>query len=166
MSNSFALLSEAPAEKPERALVIGNSILRHVKLARPLGAPAGQQCHRPHPCSEPWAHEEYQSIRCPWRSDGIGPASSYVFTVEARAIGFSLPGKATENYCHSCLTLRVTLHYAQESLVVLALVYYRLAVNLIDHHLMEELHLHTLPCETPLRVMAVDICPIGKGLIM
>ncbi|XP_053085594.1 uncharacterized protein LOC128317482 [Pangasianodon hypophthalmus] len=40
VSNRFALLSEAPAEKPERALVIGDSILRHVKLARPLGAPA------------------------------------------------------------------------------------------------------------------------------
>ncbi|KAK3556263.1 hypothetical protein QTP70_007139 [Hemibagrus guttatus] len=39
---TFALLSEAPAEKPERALVIGDSILRHVKLARPLGAPAAQ----------------------------------------------------------------------------------------------------------------------------
>ncbi|KAK3557298.1 hypothetical protein QTP70_026680, partial [Hemibagrus guttatus] len=42
MSNRFALLSEAPAEKPERALVLGDSILRHVKLARPLGAPAAQ----------------------------------------------------------------------------------------------------------------------------
>ncbi|KAK3505899.1 hypothetical protein QTP70_003692 [Hemibagrus guttatus] len=42
MSNRFALLSEEPAEKPERALVIGDSILRHVKLARPLGAPAAQ----------------------------------------------------------------------------------------------------------------------------
>ncbi|KAF7705703.1 hypothetical protein HF521_020989, partial [Silurus meridionalis] len=42
MSNRFALLSEAPAEKPERALVIGDSILRHEKLARPLGAPAAQ----------------------------------------------------------------------------------------------------------------------------
>ncbi|KAK3545501.1 hypothetical protein QTP70_007733 [Hemibagrus guttatus] len=38
----FALLNEAPAEKPERALVIGDSILRHVKLARPLEAPAAQ----------------------------------------------------------------------------------------------------------------------------
>ncbi|KAF7706894.1 hypothetical protein HF521_020148, partial [Silurus meridionalis] len=38
VSNRFALLSEAPAEKPERALVIGDSILRHVKL----GAPAAQ----------------------------------------------------------------------------------------------------------------------------
>ncbi|KAK3566875.1 hypothetical protein QTP86_004773 [Hemibagrus guttatus] len=42
MSNRFALLNEAPAEKPERALVIGDSILRHVKLARPLEAPAAQ----------------------------------------------------------------------------------------------------------------------------
>ncbi|KAK3562007.1 hypothetical protein QTP86_023466 [Hemibagrus guttatus] len=42
MSNRFALLSEEHAEKPERALVIGDSILRHVKLARPLGAPAAQ----------------------------------------------------------------------------------------------------------------------------
>ncbi|KAI5085412.1 hypothetical protein C0J45_23126, partial [Silurus meridionalis] len=42
VSNRFALLSEAPAEKPERALVLGDSILRHVKLARPLGAPAAQ----------------------------------------------------------------------------------------------------------------------------
>lgn len=40
VSNRFALLSETPAEKPERALVIGDSIMRHVKLARPLGAPA------------------------------------------------------------------------------------------------------------------------------
>ncbi|MCJ8744398.1 hypothetical protein PDJAM_G00118210 [Pangasius djambal] len=40
VSNRFALLGEAPAEKPERALVIGDSILWHVKLARPLGAPA------------------------------------------------------------------------------------------------------------------------------
>ncbi|XP_058260768.1 uncharacterized protein LOC131362631, partial [Hemibagrus wyckioides] len=42
MSNRFALLSEEPAEKPERALGIGDSILRHVKLARPLGAPEAQ----------------------------------------------------------------------------------------------------------------------------
>ncbi|KAI5102912.1 hypothetical protein C0J45_6493 [Silurus meridionalis] len=42
LSNRFALLSEAPAEKPERALVLGDSIMRHVKLARPLGAPAAQ----------------------------------------------------------------------------------------------------------------------------
>ncbi|KAK3566959.1 hypothetical protein QTP86_007009 [Hemibagrus guttatus] len=42
MSNRFALLSEAPTEKPERALVIGDSVLRHVKLARLLGAPAAQ----------------------------------------------------------------------------------------------------------------------------
>ncbi|XP_053543938.1 uncharacterized protein LOC128635358 [Ictalurus punctatus] len=36
ISNRFALLSEAPTEKPERALVIGYSVLKHVKLARPL----------------------------------------------------------------------------------------------------------------------------------
>ncbi|KAK3534362.1 hypothetical protein QTP86_014281, partial [Hemibagrus guttatus] len=42
MSNRFALLSEAPTEKPGRALVIRDSILRHVKLVRPLGAPAAQ----------------------------------------------------------------------------------------------------------------------------
>ncbi|XP_060758750.1 uncharacterized protein LOC132869548 [Neoarius graeffei] len=40
VSNRFALLSDAPTEKPERALVIGDSIIRHVKLAQPLGAPA------------------------------------------------------------------------------------------------------------------------------
>ncbi|KAF7697681.1 hypothetical protein HF521_004191 [Silurus meridionalis] len=38
----FPLLSEAPAEKPERALVIGYSILRHVKVARPKETPAAQ----------------------------------------------------------------------------------------------------------------------------
>ncbi|XP_060775023.1 uncharacterized protein LOC132884939, partial [Neoarius graeffei] len=40
VSNRFALLSDAPTEKPERALVIGDSIIRHMKLAQPLGAPA------------------------------------------------------------------------------------------------------------------------------
>ncbi|XP_060763863.1 uncharacterized protein LOC132872794 [Neoarius graeffei] len=40
VSNRFALLSDATTEKPERALVIGDSIIRHVKLAQPLGAPA------------------------------------------------------------------------------------------------------------------------------
>lgn len=38
--NRFALISEAPAENPERALIIGDSILTHVKLAMPLGAAA------------------------------------------------------------------------------------------------------------------------------
>ncbi|XP_066523408.1 uncharacterized protein [Hoplias malabaricus] len=41
VSNRFALLSEAPAEEPvNSALVIGDSIVRHVKLVTPLGAPA------------------------------------------------------------------------------------------------------------------------------
>lgn len=40
MANRFALLSEAPAEKPEQALVLLYYILKHVKLARPLRAPA------------------------------------------------------------------------------------------------------------------------------
>ncbi|KAK3538552.1 hypothetical protein QTP86_006716 [Hemibagrus guttatus] len=70
-----------------------------------------------------------------------------------------------ENYWCSCLTLKVILHYAQESLVVSALVDSRMAVNLIDHHLVEELCLPTLPCETPLRVTTMDNRPIGKGLI-
>ncbi|KAL7887937.1 hypothetical protein AOLI_G00029110 [Acnodon oligacanthus] len=40
-SNRFAPLSEAPAEEPVKgALVIGDSIVRHVKLATPLGTPA------------------------------------------------------------------------------------------------------------------------------
>lgn len=42
MSNSFALLTEELTEKPvERALVIGDCILSHMKLAMSLGIPAG-----------------------------------------------------------------------------------------------------------------------------
>uniref|UniRef100_A0A3B4DPH6 SGNH hydrolase-type esterase domain-containing protein n=1 Tax=Pygocentrus nattereri TaxID=42514 RepID=A0A3B4DPH6_PYGNA len=41
VSNRFAPLSEAPTVKPVKStLVIGDSIVRHVKLATPLGAPA------------------------------------------------------------------------------------------------------------------------------
>ncbi|XP_049340106.1 uncharacterized protein LOC125804738 [Astyanax mexicanus] len=41
VSNRFAPLSEAPTEEPVKGtLVIGDSIVRHVKLATPLGAPA------------------------------------------------------------------------------------------------------------------------------
>lgn len=41
VSNRFAPLSEAPTEEPVKStLVIGDSIVRHVKLASPLGAPA------------------------------------------------------------------------------------------------------------------------------
>ncbi|KAI4877548.1 hypothetical protein NFI96_031460, partial [Prochilodus magdalenae] len=45
MSNRFSLLGETPAEKPvERALVIGDSILRHVKIASRLGPPVAVSC--------------------------------------------------------------------------------------------------------------------------
>ncbi|XP_036420365.1 uncharacterized protein LOC118822532 [Colossoma macropomum] len=41
VSNRFAPFSETPAEEPVKsALVIGDSIVRHVQLATPLGAPA------------------------------------------------------------------------------------------------------------------------------
>ncbi|XP_060779402.1 uncharacterized protein LOC132887789 [Neoarius graeffei] len=40
VSNRFALLSDAPTEKPERALVIRDSIIWHMKLTQPLGAPS------------------------------------------------------------------------------------------------------------------------------
>ncbi|KAK3516623.1 hypothetical protein QTP70_022039 [Hemibagrus guttatus] len=39
------------------------------------------------------------------------------------------------------------------------------AINLINHHLVEELRLPTLPCGTPLRVTAVDNRPIRKSFI-
>ena len=48
MSNRFAPLSETPSETPvERALVIGDSILWHVKLASPLGALVVVSCRAP-----------------------------------------------------------------------------------------------------------------------
>ncbi|KAK3561430.1 hypothetical protein QTP86_002543 [Hemibagrus guttatus] len=82
----------------------------------------------------------------------------------------SLPGKA-----HSVqgegellvfmfdITNDLALTYAQDSqdVVVSALVDSGAAVNLIDHHLVEELY---LPCETPLQVMAINNRPNGKGL--
>ncbi|XP_076828786.1 uncharacterized protein LOC143474979 [Brachyhypopomus gauderio] len=40
VSNRFALLSETPAEEPvSRTMVIGDSIVRHMKVAIPVGAP-------------------------------------------------------------------------------------------------------------------------------
>ncbi|KAI4871909.1 hypothetical protein NFI96_027249, partial [Prochilodus magdalenae] len=45
VSYRFSLLGETPAEKPvERALVIGDSILRHVKIASRLGPPVAVSC--------------------------------------------------------------------------------------------------------------------------
>ncbi|KAI4890395.1 hypothetical protein NFI96_006742 [Prochilodus magdalenae] len=45
VSNRFSLLGEKPVEKPvERALVTGDSILPHVKIASPLGAPVAVSC--------------------------------------------------------------------------------------------------------------------------
>ncbi|KAK3569936.1 hypothetical protein QTP86_007469 [Hemibagrus guttatus] len=73
--------------------------------------------------------------------------------------------KVMEKFWQSCLTPKVTMHHAHTSLVVPALVDSSAAVNLIDHYLVEELHLPTMPCETILQMMAEDNHPIGKGLI-
>ncbi|KAK3541974.1 hypothetical protein QTP86_009236 [Hemibagrus guttatus] len=45
------------------------------------------------------------------------------------------------------------------------MLYKRALLDLINHHLVEELRLPTRFCETPLRVTAVDNQPIGKDLI-
>ncbi|KAK3552679.1 hypothetical protein QTP86_020834 [Hemibagrus guttatus] len=39
------------------------------------------------------------------------------------------------------------------------------AINLINHHLVEELHLPVRLCVTPLKVTAIDNQPIGEGII-
>ncbi|KAK3542495.1 hypothetical protein QTP86_027718, partial [Hemibagrus guttatus] len=57
------------------------------------------------------------------------------------------------------------LLYAQEYHIISALVDSGGAINLINHHLVEELRLPTLPCGTPLRVTAVDNRPIRKSFI-
>lgn len=49
--------------------------------------------------------------------------------------------------------------------MVLCLVDSGAAVNLINQHLMEELHLPTQAWKTPLRMKAIDDHPFGKGLI-
>ncbi|KAK3514010.1 hypothetical protein QTP70_001279 [Hemibagrus guttatus] len=61
---------------------------------------------------------------------------------------------------HGSATYRIP-----DFLTIPALVDSGVAVNLIDQHLVEKLHLPRLPCKTPLQVTAIDNHTIGKGLI-
>lgn len=73
----------------------------------------------------------------------------------------SLGGSSATNN----LTILAQLHIAHETCVP-ALFNSGATVNLIDHHLDEQLQLPTLPCITPLRVTARNNRPIEGGYLM
>lgn len=80
----------------------------------------------------------------------------YVSTVASQVIKYlharqNLPLlRSGENCVVPCLSLPAKIHYAHECQVVSALVDSEAAINLIDINLIEELHLSTISCTTPL----------------